>query len=129
MYGFSLPMRMKKVGVPGTLIGLGLRESVVDRLCDLVALGVDEQSVDVEPRNLAGQLPDQVVGHPARVLGALISVERLLQVPEPVLEPGGKHEALRLHRVVADEREAAELGVRASGTHVVLDDVGKTASA
>ena len=88
MYGFWLPMRMKKRGRARNVVGLGLCDPVVDRLGDLVALRIHEQLVDVEPRDLGGDLADQVVGDPARVLGALVAVERLLQVPEPVLESG-----------------------------------------
>ena len=76
-----------------------------------------------------GEPPKQLVGDPSASLDALVSVQRFLEVPEPVLQGGCEKEAIGLDRVLPDEREAAELGVDPARTYVLVyedreDDLG-----
>src|SRR5215831_17929473 len=72
--------------VTGLLLGAG------GRLGDGRALRVGEELRDDESRDLRGELADEVVRDPAAVLLPLVAVERLLQLPQPVLLRGREKE-------------------------------------
>ena len=96
----------------------------VGTLIELVrALGVSEELVDVQAGDLGGELADQVVGHPAAVLGALVSIERLGEIPELVLVGGGEEEA-------PSDEEAAEVEEQGeeddTGVEIEITPAGKS---
>jgi hypothetical protein len=66
-----------------------------------------EETLGVEARNAGGDGRHELIGDPAGILGALVLVEPMDDVPEVVVLPGGDRGAERLVRVGADEREAA----------------------
>jgi hypothetical protein len=86
----------------------------------VAALGVREELVHVETWDLLGALANEVVRHPAVVLAALVPVERFLELPESILQAGREDESQCLHRVRAEEGEAAVLGRNLARLHVLV---------
>ena len=48
----------------------------------LLAVGVVDDAICVQPRDLGGEPSHELLRHPTRVLAALVAVERFLELPE-----------------------------------------------
>ena len=76
----------------------------------------------VEAGDRRADRAEQAVGHPAGVLVALVPVEQVEEVPEPVLQPGRVRRAQRGLGLGADERDPEEDELHLPGAHVFLEE-------
>src|SRR4029078_4126707 len=91
------------------------RLGAVGPLLDAFAGRVREELVRVETRDLTCEPAKEVICHPAAVLASLVAVHGLGEIPELVLLGCGQQEAVCLHGVLPDEREAPELRLALPG--------------